>query len=195
MPVVTALRSRAGRVAVELDGAPWRTVPPAAAAEAGLAVGLELDRGAARALGRALRRHRARDTAVRALARRDHSRATLAVRLERAGVRPGDRDDVLAGAARAGLVDDGRFAEARARQLAERSAGDELVLHDLARHGIDDETARAAVSMLEPEATRASRLVSARGSSIRTLRYLASRGFSEESLEALVADLESGALG
>ena len=39
-PVVTALRARGrGRVAVELDGAPWRTVPLEAVYAAGLAVG------------------------------------------------------------------------------------------------------------------------------------------------------------
>jgi regulatory protein len=195
MPVVTALRTRHGRVAVELDGAPWRTVPGAAVVEAGLAVGQELDRGRARTLGRALRRHRARDTAVRALARREHSRASLATRLERAGVQAGDRKDVVDTAARAGLVDDARFAETRTRVLVERGAGDLLVLDDLARHGIDEETARAALATVESEPVRAALIVSARGSTARTLRYLASRGFAAESLEALVADLESGALG
>jgi regulatory protein len=195
MPVVTALRASNGRVAVELDGALWRTVPGAAVVEAGLAVGLELDRERARAIGRALRRHRARDTAVRTLARREHSRASLAARLERAGVRGGDVDDVLDTAARAGLLDDARFAVSRARALVERGAGDLLVLDDLTRHGIEDETARAALSSVESEPVRAARIVSARGSSARTLRYLASRGFSEESLETLVADLESGPLG
>jgi regulatory protein len=195
MPVVTALRARQGRVAVELDGAPWRTLPVAAALEAGLAVGLVLDREHARVLGRTLRRHRARDTAVRALARREHSRASLDARLDRAGIRPGDRSDVLETAARAGLLDDARFAASRARALVDRGAGDRVVLDDLARHGVDEETARAAVASVDPEPTRAAAIVSARGSSARTLRYLVSRGFSEESLETLVADLESGAVG
>jgi SOS response regulatory protein OraA/RecX len=102
---------------------------------------------------------------------------------------------VLDTAARAGLLDDARFAVSRARALVERGAGDLLVLDDLTRHGIEDETARAALSSVESEPVRAARIVSARGSSARTLRYLASRGFSEESLETLVADLESGPLG
>ena len=195
MPIVTALRPLRSSVAVELDGCRWRTVPLAAAAEARLAVGCELDRERARALGRALRRERARDTAVRAVARRDHSRASLDARLERAGVRPGDRRDTVAAAVRAGLVDDARFAESRAESLASRGSGDLLVLDDLMRHGIDEHTARAAVESLEPERVRAARLAAARGPSLRTLRYLASRGFSEEALEGLVAELESGALG
>jgi regulatory protein len=195
MPIVTALRPLRGSVAVELDGCRWRTVPVAAAAEARLTVGCELDRERARALGRALRRARARDTAVRAIARRDHSRAGLDARLERAGVRARDRGDTVAAAVRAGLVDDARFAVTRAQSLAARGSGDLLVLDDLGRHGIDERTARAAVESLEPERARAARLATARGVSPRTLRYLASRGFSEEALEGLVAELESGALG
>jgi len=195
MPTVTALRERRGSVAIELDGAPWRTVPVAVAAESRLTLGCELDRERARSIGRALRRHRARDAAVRAVARRDHSRASLEARLERAGVRLRERGDAIDAATRAGLVDDARFAEARAKALADRGAGDLLVLGDLERNGVDDATAHAALATLEPEAVRASRIVASRGATARTLRYLAARGFSEDSLEGLVADLESRALG
>lgn len=195
MPTVTALKERRGSVAIELDGAPWRTVPVAVAAESRLTLGCELDRERARSIGRALRRHRARDAAVRVVARRDHSRASLDARLERAGVRPRERGDAIDAATRAGLVDDARFAEARAKALADRGAGDLLVLGDLERNGVDDATAYAALATLEPEAVRASGIVASRGATARTLRYLAARGFSEDSLEGLVADLESRALG
>jgi SOS response regulatory protein OraA/RecX len=83
----------------------------------------------------------------------------------------------------------------RAQSLAARGSGDLLVLDDLVRHGIDERTARTAIESLEPERVRAARLATARGVSPRTLRYLASRGFSEEALEGFVAELESGALG
>ena len=43
MRTVTALRARGGRVAVELDGRPWRVVPGTAVLEAGLAVGCPLE--------------------------------------------------------------------------------------------------------------------------------------------------------
>ena len=195
MPIVTARRPLRGAVAVELAGCPWRTVPVAAAAAARLTVGCELDRERARTLGRALRRHRARDTAVRAVARRDHSRASLEARLERAGVRPRERGDTLAAAERAGLVDDARFAASRAQALGARGSGDLLVLQDLERHGIDERAARAALESLEPEPVRAAQIAAARGLSARTLRHLAARGFSEEALEGLVAELESRALG
>ncbi|HEY1316092.1 MAG TPA: regulatory protein RecX [Gaiella sp.] len=194
MPTVTALRARGVRVAVELDGRPWRVVPGVAVLEAGLTVGHPLEREQARTLARALRRARADDVAVRALARRERSRTELDRRLARAGVRHDDREATLERAAQAGLVDDARFAETRARLLAERGAGDLLVLEDLERHGVDETLAREAVSLLDPEPGRAARIVDARGRTQRTLRYLASRGFAEESLEDLVADIENGAL-
>jgi regulatory protein len=131
---------------------------------------------------------------VRALARRDRSRSELDERLVRAGVREADRRVTIDRAARVGLVDDARFARARARSLAERGAGDALILEDLARRGIEDGAARVAVSELEPEDARAARIVEVRGRTARTLRYLASRGFGEESLDGLVAELEDRAL-
>ncbi|HEX6725345.1 MAG TPA: regulatory protein RecX [Gaiella sp.] len=194
MAVVTALRPARGGVAVELDGGAWRTFPVTVVVEAGLGVGSELDRGRVRALARARRRHRAEQVAVRALSRREHSRASLDARLGRAGIDDTVRAEVLERAERGGLVDDARFAEQRARQLAERGAGDLLIVDDLVRQGVDDAGARAAVGLLLAEAERAAAIVERRGRSARTLRYLASRGFSEESLEPLIADFGSGAL-
>ena len=195
MRTVTALRAtRGGRVAVELDERPWRVVPAIAVVEAGLSVGLPLERAQARVLARALRRDRAESVTVRALARRDRSRAELEQRLVRAGVREVDRQATLDRAARVGLVDDGRFARARARSLAARGAGDALIREELGRHGVEDDAGRAAVSELEPEDARAARIVEVRGRTARTLRYLASRGFGEESLDGLVAELEDRAL-
>jgi SOS response regulatory protein OraA/RecX len=191
MPVVTALRPARGRVAVELDGAPWRTVPVAVAVEAGLGVGTEIDRERACRLARALRRERAQGVALRSLERRAHSRASLEARMTRAGVAPRDRRDVLDRAERAGLVDDARFAELRAQALADRGSGDLLIVDDLVRHGVDERVAREALSVLEPERVRATRVVAARGHGPRTVRYLAARGFAEETLEGFVADVES----
>ena len=66
MPRVTALRrDRHGHVAVELDGAYWRTLPLDAVLRAGLAVGTELDRPRARTVRRELRRAAALAAAAR----------------------------------------------------------------------------------------------------------------------------------
>src|SRR6188472_3568858 len=192
--IVTALRPTRGGVAVDLDDVLWRTFAVAVVVEAGLGVGLELDRPRARALARAQRRHHGEQVALRALSRREHSRASLDMRLERAGVGDTVRAEVLQRAESGGLVDDARFAERRARQLAERGAGDLSIVDDLVRQGIDEAVARTAVSKLANEAERAAAVVERRGRSARTLRYLASRGFAEDSLEPLISDIWSGAL-
>jgi len=122
---VTALRSlRPGRVAVELDGAPWRVLPTGVAVAAGLAVGERLGRARLRALRRELRRHEALAAATGALRHRDLSSRALEARLARRSVGPLERAEALQVLERAGVVDDARFAVGRARVLAERGWGD-----------------------------------------------------------------------
>ncbi len=196
MAVVTSLRAqRGGRVSVELDGAPWRVVPLEAVYRAGLVVGEELGRARARVLRREIRRHEALAAALGAVQRRDQTAASLAVKLEQRGVGPKERSEAVEALERAGIVDDARFAHDRAEVLAGRGAGDLLIADDLERHGVDPAVARTAVNALEPESARAARLAGARGLTPKTLRFLAAKGFSEASLEPLVANLEATALG
>ena len=156
VPVVTALRARGpGRVAVELDGEPWRVVPLEAVYGAGLVVGGTLDRPTARALGRELRRLAAQSVALRALRARDHTAASLEQRLAARGTSATVRRDTVEAAQRAGLVDDRRFALQRAEQLAARGSGDLLIGDDLERQGVPPELVRLAIAALEPEADRA----------------------------------------
>lgn len=185
MPTVTRLRDDGrGRVAVELDDAPWRTLPVDVVARSGLVEGRTLDRGALRLLRQELRRAEALAVAARALRRRDLSQRGIAERLARASVAPAAVAESLAVLSRAGLVDDARFARTRADSLAERGYGDAAIRHDLGRQGIAGEVIEEALESLEPEAERARRLVESRGPGTKTARYLASKGFGEEALEA-----------
>jgi SOS response regulatory protein OraA/RecX len=185
MPVVTALRAAGrGRIAVELDGARWRTLPVEAVASAGLGVGTELDRPRARAVRRALRRSEAVSVAGRALRYRDLSAARLEQRLERARVAPAPRDEALAALARAGLVDDERFAHGRAAALAARGLGDAAIRYDLERERVGAELIESALAELRPETERAEWIVAARGRGPATARFLARRGFCEDAVEA-----------
>jgi regulatory protein len=185
VPTVTALRvERLGRVAVELDGSPWRLLPTEVVIRVGLAEGRSLDRGTLRLLRRELRRAEALGIAGRALRARDLSERRLADRLERAGVSPAAQEESLETLARAGLVDDGRFSRNRAEALAGRGFGDAAIRHDLAGQGVTSELAEAALLELEPEAERARRLVERRGLGPRTARYLAAKGFDEDAVEA-----------
>lgn len=194
-PVVTALRARGkDRVEIDLDERPWRVVPTEAVFVARLSVGTALDRATARTLGRELRRLRAQAQALRALRARDHTVASLEQRLKDRGAAPGVRRETLEAAQRAGLVDDQRFARTRAMLLATRGAGNHLIADDLERQGVSDDEIRVAVERLEAESVRAGRIIEARGSTAKTARYLASKGFSEETLESLVADLSADAI-
>jgi SOS response regulatory protein OraA/RecX len=176
---VTALRDdRHRRVTVELDGAPWRTLPLEVVVRAGLVEGRALDRPALRLVRRELRRAEALQAAGRALRHRDLSRRRLAERLE-AAVPPAAAAASLAALERAGLVDDDRVARVRAESLAERGYGDEAIRHRLRAEGLPEE----ALSELTPEAERARPLIERRGSGARTARWLAARGFGEETVE------------
>lgn len=194
MPRVTALRpDGAGRhVLVELDGAPWRRIPAEVAVRVGIATELELGRAQLRQLRRELRRSEALEAATRALRHRDRSRATLRARLGAAGIAPGAAEDALRTLVGAGIVDDERFAHARAAALAGRGSGDALIRADLTAAGISGEGATAAIAALDSERERAIRLVAARGETMATARWLARRGFAGEAIEAalpkLVAD-------
>ena len=195
VPVVTALRACGpGRVAVDLDGSPWRVVPLQAVYGTGLAIGRTLDRATARSLRRELRRLDAQREALRALRARDHTAASLEQRLAERGTTRTMRQETLEIVQRAGLVDDRRFAASRAALLARRGAGDLLIADDLERQGVPAATAREVIAGLEPEGARAAALIASRGMSPKTARFLAAKGFSEGSLEALVADLAADAI-
>jgi SOS response regulatory protein OraA/RecX len=189
-PCVSALRARGtGRVAVEVDGEHWRTLPVEVVARVGLASGIELKRPLLRALRRELRRYRALTTATRALRTRPLSARRLDERLRRAGFVADERAEALAVVRRAGFVDDDRFAAARAELLAERNSGDALIRHDLRSQGIDEEAVERALATLEPERARAVRAAASRSTAAATARYLARRGFGEDAIEAAVGDL------
>ncbi|MGH3105504.1 MAG: regulatory protein RecX [Gaiellaceae bacterium] len=195
MPAITGLREgRRGSVAIELDGEPWRTLPVDVVVRAGLALGGELDRPRLRDLGRELRRTKALSRATRALAVRDLSRRSLDERLRQAGVAQRERSEALDTLARAGLVDDERFACGRAHALSDRGFGDAAIRWHLEREGVDAGLVERALAELEPERERAERIAENRGRTAATARFLARKGFADDAVEAVVgADAGAGA--
>ena len=125
--------------------------------------------------------------AIRALRFRDRTAAELEARLEQRGVGEAERVQALETLERIGYVDDERFARMRAERLAERGSGDALIRDDLERRGLAAEVVELAIDALEPERERAGRIAADRGRTIKTARYLASRGFGEDALEGIVA--------
>jgi regulatory protein len=193
-PRLTALRrSRPGRVALEVDGRPWRVVPDEVVVRCGLAAGLELERPLLREIRRALRRTEALALATRTLGRRDLSRQRLDERLAARGVAEHERKGALATLMQAGIVDDARLARSRAAALAERGWGDAPVLARLTGAGVSGELAREAVAALAPESDRA-RAAAARFEDRRKAwAHLARRGFAQEAIESALGTLDAEA--
>ena len=135
------------------------------------------------------------EVATRALARRDFSERGLRERLRRAGVTGLEEARALAALQRAGVIDDARFAHARAQALAQRGKGDAAIRFDLGRQGVSNETVEEALASLEPERTRAERVVAQRGEGAATARLLARRGFGDEAVETAVAPDHRAELG
>ena len=132
-------------------------------------------------------RRTALDTSLRALHHRDLSMAELERRLAERGYDERERRDALATLRRTGLLDDERFAVARATLLAARGAGNALIRHDLERAGVPRELADAALGSLEDECVRARRIVERRGPGPKTARYLGGKGFAEEAIATCAA--------
>jgi regulatory protein len=123
------------------------------------------------------------ERAAKALARRDHSSASLKAKLARAGASEEATEAAIGALERAGYVDDARFAHDRAAHLAAKGYGDEWIRGDLSTQGV---VADGAIAALDPEAERAEREAARLGGGVKALRALARKGFSEESLEPLL---------
>lgn len=187
---ITGIRELSrGRVLVQLDGEDWRVLPADVVVRARLSPGTELDRGRIRDVARERRRKAALDAAGAALRVRDLPTQRLEERLERRGIAPAQRAEALATLKRAGVVDDERYARNRALALAGRGAGDAAIRYDLEQHGVAGELVEEALAGLEPEQQRADRIVSARGRSPATARFLARKGFGEDLVETAAGEV------
>jgi len=187
---VTGLRTKhGGCVLVQVDGDDWRVLPADVVVRARLTVGTELDRARLRAVARERRRVRALAAAGSALRVRDLPARRLEQRLERRGVPRAARTEVVVALQDAGIVDDERYACSRALALAGRGAGDAAIRYDLRRQGVSRELVEGALGRLEPEPERAERIVAVRGRSPATARFLARKGFAEETVEAAAGEM------
>lgn len=137
----------------------------------------------------------ANEVALRALRHRDLSVRELDERLRARGYSESERDGAIETLVRTGVVDDARYAESRARQLAARGAGNALIRHTLARAGIEPDVAADALLALAPETERARTVVERRGAGPKTARYLLGKGFSDEVVSDVVAAESTRELG
>lgn len=135
------------------------------------------------------------ERALGALRHRDHTTVSLDRALERAGVSAEERERAIEQVVTLGYVDDARFASRRAEALSDRGAGDHKIELDLERHGVTRELVAAVVAALPPERDRAARILARRGATVATARLLASRGFSDDVVESVVADTGAWGIG
>lgn len=153
-----------------------------------------------------------RESALRLLEQRLHSRAELDRKLRERGYPTPVRTVILADLERVGLVDDQQFAEAFIRQKlgSSRPVGRQRILLDLRRRGVpaelaentyaeiaaedgdDDselERARAAAERKWASLVRSGREYQKARASL--YRFLASRGFSGDIVRRILDDLSS----
>ena len=135
------------------------------------------------------------EAALGTLRYRDLSEHELRAKLAARGFSEDESDDAVATLTRTGLLDEHRFAEARAASLAARGAGDALIRHELERAGVSAELVAEVLESVEPESERARRIVERRGVEAKTLRYLAGKGFSREIVSDIVASRSENELG
>jgi SOS response regulatory protein OraA/RecX len=135
------------------------------------------------------------ECALRALRHRDRTEAEIDEHLRARGFSERERELAVETLRRTGLVSDERFAQARASSLAERGSGNALIRSKLVEAGVAQELVADALDAVEPEATRARRIVARRGISPKTARYLYGKGFSEDVVRAVVAEEDTRALG
>lgn len=191
---LTAVRRRGpGRVALEVDGQPWRIVPDDVVVRCGLSAGVPLERPLLRRIRTELLRAQALEAGLRALERRDLSRARLEERLRRRVAGSGVADEAVATLEQAGLVDDARLACTRAQALAARGWGDAAVAARLGQEGLPNEAVRAALAGLPLEEERARAVASSAPDRRRAWALLTRRGFSPESAEAALGPLDGEA--
>jgi regulatory protein len=190
-PTLTAVRrSRPGRVALEVDGRPWRIVPDDVVVRCGLRPGLELERPVLRDLRRALRRSEALEVAVRTVSRRDVSARRLRRRLDERGIAPREAETAVETLSSAGVVDDERLARSRARGLAERGWGDAAIAARLQHEGLASKAVTDALAEVPTERERAAALAARAPGRRAAWRLLGRRGFAVETIEDVLGPLD-----
>ena len=121
---------------------------------------------------------------IKALARKELSRAELTARLGRTGFDHEDVERAVNRLAEEGYQSDERAAAERARALAARRYGDVAIRADLRRRGIGDGEIELAFEGIVPEAARAEALSHRTDSPSKLDGALRRKGYTEDSIEA-----------
>jgi regulatory protein len=135
-----------------------------------------------------------RERALRLLARREHSRAELARKLQAHADPEDGLEALLDDLTLHKLLSDERYAEARTRALSRRF-GAARIAHDLRASGVEDHLAEVALKTARAtEAERAREVwrrkfrtvAKTREERAKQMRFLQSRGFSFDAIRAVL---------
>ena len=123
------------------------------------------------------------EAGLKALSRRELSRAELMARLERSGIDAEDAERASSQLTEAGYQSDERTAAERARVLAARLQGDLAIRVDLRRRGIADADIDSALESIAPEAARAETLAQRADDAVQLARTLQRKGYTDDTVE------------
>ncbi len=135
-----------------------------------------------------------RARALKALARREHSRQELRVKLQPLAEDPGELEALLDDLERRGWLSEARFVE-QLTNVRRRRFGAARILHELREKGVSESALAAAQSQLKDSEVEAARAVWQKKFAglpetleerARQSRFLASRGFSAEVIRAVL---------
>ncbi|GAB4286499.1 MAG: regulatory protein RecX [Coriobacteriia bacterium] len=136
-----------------MDGEQWRHIPRSVVRSLELSVGDEIDLPEVVDRINEIELDHARQRALDLVKYRERSSVELARRLADDGFTPEAVADVVSTFCRVALVDDERFAETYARQLAARGIGRVRAKRELAARGVADPLLHAALdAVMPPEA-------------------------------------------
>jgi regulatory protein len=137
--------------------------------------------------------YKARSVALRLLARREHSRHELALKLRQRKIEPALINTVLDEYEDEGWLDDHRFADVFARQRMDMGYGPLRILADLQQRGVNfsagclsettEEQWLASAVRLRERRFGLARLDDDLKEKLRQARFLAGRGFSHSQVE------------
>ena len=139
-----------------------------------------------------------RERALRLLAGREHTRAELARKLARHVSQGDDLEALLEELSRSNHLSEGRYAEARARQLS-RKFGAARIAQELRAKGLSKEAAAAATGGARDTELERAREVwrrkfrsapGTREERAKQIRFLQSRGFSFDAIRAVTGVTE-----
>jgi regulatory protein len=139
-----------------------------------------------------------RERALRLLARREHSRAELARKLEQAGFVASDIDPLLDKFAEKNWLSDHRFAESYVADHRARSGSIKLA-YELRQRGVPDSIIEAVISdNRDSELSRAREIWRKKfdaapenaAETARQIRFMQSRGFTSEVIRQTLSNLD-----